>query len=81
MPASPPLPHQDLREHKKEVYTLRWSPTGAGTANPTLPLLLATASFDTTVKLWDVEQGKCVHTLQVRTRRGRGCACWAGMHM
>lgn len=33
-------------------------------ANPNLPLLLATASFDATVKLWDPESGRCMHTLR-----------------
>lgn len=42
----------------------RWSPTGPGSANPGQQLLLATASFDTTVKLWDAEVGRCVHTLR-----------------
>ena len=37
--------------HAKEIYTIKWSPTGAGTANPDQPLLLATASFDKTVKV------------------------------
>lgn len=54
----------DFTEHDKEIYTIRWSPTGSGSANPGLPLLLATASFDTTVKLWDVDVGRCVHTLR-----------------
>mmetsp|Transcript_2383 Transcript_2383/g.6000 ORF Transcript_2383/g.6000 Transcript_2383/m.6000 type:complete len:559 (-) Transcript_2383:853-2529(-) len=54
----------DLTEHEREIYTIRWSPTGAGSANPNLPLLLATASFDTTVKLWDVDSGRAVHTLR-----------------
>ncbi|KAK3007749.1 hypothetical protein RJ639_013485, partial [Escallonia herrerae] len=44
--------------HEKEIYTIRWSPTGSGTNNPNQPLLLASASFDSTVKLWDVEIGK-----------------------
>ncbi|KAK4776262.1 hypothetical protein SAY86_004950 [Trapa natans] len=53
----------DLKEHTKEIYTLRWSPTGPSTNNPNQPLLLATASFDSTVKLWDVESGKLLHSL------------------
>ncbi|CAI0461576.1 unnamed protein product [Linum tenue] len=53
----------DLREHTKEIYTLRWSPTGPGTNNPNQQLVLASASFDSTVKLWDVEVGKLISTL------------------
>lgn len=43
--------------HKKEIYTIKWSPCGPGSANPNQQLLLATASFDATVKLWDVDAG------------------------
>lgn len=46
--------------HTKEIYTIKWSPCGPGSANPNQQLLLATASFDATVKLWDVEAGGCV---------------------
>ncbi|KAL5556861.1 hypothetical protein UlMin_039097 [Ulmus minor] len=53
----------DLKEHSKEIYTIRWSPTGPGTNNPNHQLLLASASFDSTVKLWDVELGKFIHSL------------------
>ncbi|XP_065623214.1 WD40 repeat-containing protein HOS15 isoform X3 [Quercus suber] len=50
----------DLKEHVKEIYTIRWSPTGQGTNNPNQQLLLASASFDSTIKLWDVELGRLI---------------------
>lgn len=53
----------DLREHSKEIYTIRWSPTGLGSQNPNKKLVLASASFDSMVKLWDVERGCCTHSL------------------
>lgn len=53
----------NFQDHTKEIYTIKWSPTGPGTSNPNQPLLLASASFDATVKLWDVEVGKCIHSL------------------
>ena len=53
----------DLQAHQKEIYTIKWSPTGPGTNNPNMNLVLASASFDSTVRLWDVERGSCVHTL------------------
>ena len=56
-------PRLDLQDHTKEVYTIKWSPTGAGSANPAANLLLATASFDSTVRLWDAGSGKCLHVL------------------
>jgi len=58
---------RDFSDHRKEIYTIKWSPTGKGTRNPDLPLLLASASYDATVKLWDVEKGVCVHTLAAHT--------------
>ncbi|KAF7817460.1 WD40 repeat-containing protein HOS15-like isoform X1 [Senna tora] len=53
----------DLKEHVKEIYTIRWSPCGPCTNNPNQSLVLASASFDSTVKLWDVELGKVLYSL------------------
>ncbi|XP_075495341.1 WD40 repeat-containing protein HOS15-like [Primulina tabacum] len=53
----------DLKEHAKEIYTVRWSPTGAGTNHPNRQLVLASASFDSTIKLWEVDVGRLLHSL------------------
>lgn len=52
-----------FKGHTKGIYTIKWSPTGPGTANPNLNLILASASYDSTVRLWDVKQGTCLHVL------------------
>lgn len=52
----------NFQEHTKEVYTFRWSPCGAGSDVPNGTLSLASASFDATVKLWDIETGVCTRT-------------------
>ncbi|KAH8852444.1 F-box-like/WD repeat-containing protein TBL1X [Schistosoma japonicum] len=57
----------DLRGHTKEIYTIKWSPTGPGTAFANAPLCLASASFDSTVRLWDVETGQCRRILSRHT--------------
>lgn len=57
----------NLQAHAKEIYTIKWSPTGPGTNNPNSNLILASASFDSTVRLWDVERGECLHTLSRHT--------------
>lgn len=61
----------NFQEHKKEVYTFRWSCTGPGTANPSGPLTLASASFDGTVKIWDIESGTCIRTFEHQYVIGR----------
>jgi len=53
----------DFREHTKEIYTIKWSPTGPGTENAHKNLVLASASFDASIKLWDPEAGACINTL------------------
>lgn len=53
----------DLRQHSKEIYTIKWSPTGQGSANPGANLVLASASFDSTVRIWDPVTGQCRHVL------------------
>ncbi|KAL6974858.1 WD40 repeat-containing protein hos15 [Sarracenia purpurea var. burkii] len=52
----------DLKEHAKEIYTIKWSPTGPGTNNPNQQLVLASASFDSMIKLWDVELGRLLYS-------------------
>ena len=67
-----------LSGHSKEVYSVRWAPRASGGSgggeepmamdgNNTNAIerssLLATASFDHTVKLWDSETGTCLRTL------------------
>jgi transducin (beta)-like 1 len=44
-------PLYDFNFHKEEIYTLKWSP------NTDKRPLLATASFDGTVMLWNIEDG------------------------
>lgn len=57
-----PRPAFDLKEHHREVYTLQWAP------NHKEKLILATASFDASVKLWDIgSTGKCIRTLSSHT--------------
>eukprot|EP00742_Colponemidia_sp_Colp-10_P002767 GILJ01002957.1.p1 GENE.GILJ01002957.1~~GILJ01002957.1.p1 ORF type:complete len:498 (+),score=66.24 GILJ01002957.1:214-1707(+) len=56
-----------LNEHHKEIYAIKWSPTGPGTRNPNKNILLATASFDSTVKLWDIQTGRSVLTFEEHT--------------
>lgn len=56
-------PLHDFKSHQQEIYTVKWSPTGQGSKNPTKPPILATASFDGSVRLWDVQNGTCITKL------------------
>ncbi len=40
----------DLTLHSKEIYTIKWSPTGPSTPNPNQRLLLVSASFDASIR-------------------------------
>ncbi|KAG6473109.1 hypothetical protein ZIOFF_067016 [Zingiber officinale] len=48
----------DFKDHSKEIYTIRWKPTGVGTSTSNQQLIIASASFDSTIKLWDAEYGR-----------------------
>lgn len=52
-----------LSGHSKSVYSVEWAPTGEGSRNASRDALLATASLDSTVRLWDPATGKCRSTL------------------
>ena len=58
---------RDLQDHSKEIYTIKWSPTGPGSSNPQGKLVLASASFDSTIRIWDALSGACLHVLSKHT--------------
>ncbi|KAL7668718.1 hypothetical protein ACOME3_009409 [Neoechinorhynchus agilis] len=53
--------------HTKEIYTICWSPTGPNTNNPFGRLLLASASFESNVRIWEVQKGTCLLVLSGHT--------------
>ncbi|CDH55317.1 f-box-like wd repeat-containing protein tbl1xr1-like [Lichtheimia corymbifera JMRC:FSU:9682] len=58
-------PVQEIRGHSLQIYTLQWAPYSRSTSTESSsPRILATASFDATVRLWDALNGTCLHVLQ-----------------
>jgi len=56
-------------DHTEEIYTIRWTPSGPSTCIPNAPVRLASASFDSTVRLWDTDIGVCACTLRNHTKK------------
>jgi WD40 repeat protein len=52
-------PLYDFVSHDQEIYTIKWSPTGPGSSNTFKQLLLATASFDGSIRIWNMKDGSC----------------------
>lgn len=55
----------DFREHTREVVCLAWAPSSssASSSSSSSSTLLASGSMDTTIKIWDLTQGKCCLTI------------------
>ncbi|KAJ6622015.1 F-box-like/WD repeat-containing protein ebi, partial [Pseudolycoriella hygida] len=51
---------RNIEGHWHYIDKIKWSPTGPGTANPNMKSILASASQDHSVRLWDVELGRCI---------------------
>ncbi|KAI8985989.1 WD40-repeat-containing domain protein [Pilobolus umbonatus] len=57
-------PIQEIKGHNLQIYTLQWAPYSAEDMSSDAPRILATASFDATVRIWDALKGTCLHVLQ-----------------
>eukprot|EP00884_Botryococcus_braunii_P016585 jgi/Botrbrau1/360/Bobra.110_2s0018.1 len=61
-------PVLNLTEHVKEIYNIKWSPTGPGSANPNRSLMLASACFDHTGRIWSIPTGQQLLALTKHTQ-------------
>ncbi|XXQ38999.1 LisH domain-containing protein [Plasmodiophora brassicae] len=56
-------PVHDLHGHGRDVCTLAWATTTTTTHDGTRALILASASFDCTVRIWSAARGTCLLVL------------------
>lgn len=52
-----------LTGHTSELFAMEWAPTGPGSANPHMPRMLATTSFDKTARIWNGDDGSCLRVI------------------
>ncbi|KAI9299369.1 WD40-repeat-containing domain protein, partial [Cunninghamella echinulata] len=55
-------PIQEIKGHLLQVYTLQWAPV-IQEVDGKQQRILATGSFDATIRLWDALNGTCLHVL------------------
>ncbi|KAI9355878.1 WD40-repeat-containing domain protein [Pilaira anomala] len=60
-------PVQEIKGHNLQIYTLQWAPYSQRDSVNNSPRILATASFDATVRIWDALEGTCLHVLRNHT--------------
>jgi transducin (beta)-like 1 len=58
---------QEIRGHELQIYTLQWAPYVESSGPDASPRILATGSFDATIRIWDALRGTCLHVLKNHT--------------
>lgn len=62
----------DLQAHSKEIYTIKWSPTGPGTSNPNSNIMLARWEISHTELRFGTTQGSHLRCSILKEK----CVCW-----